>query len=192
MIVIWGSKLYGKVDEIEGVGYVATKFGHLFWIPLIPMGSYFVTEVRSHDFEGTPIGLSMKSVLAGYARVAAILFFLGGLGAANTLFNPSEVVNHENILRLKITICLGILSVPIFIASHLPSVYQASYQTACQLAHTANLDERLRVYIEFCYGKMSEEEAEQRMDSLDTESNAYPDGAPDPELAELYQRYATK
>jgi hypothetical protein len=39
MIIVWGSRLYGKVDAVPGLFHVATRFGHIWYLPLIPMGS---------------------------------------------------------------------------------------------------------------------------------------------------------
>lgn len=191
MIIVWGTKLYGKVDEIEGVGYVATQFGHLFWLPLIPFQSFFVTRDGKHDFDGVPIGLNLKSVLAGYGRVFSVLFILGGLGALNALYNPHEVLDAEKIRSAKIGIGLGLFSIPLCIASYLRSVREANYETATALAAEVGLDQRLRTYIEFCYGRISEAEADQRMDSIEARENDGTDWDGDAELAAIYQRYMT-
>lgn len=189
MIVVWGSKLYGKVDEIEGVGHVATKFGHLFWIPLIPMGSYFVTEEERHTFEGAPIGLNWKSVLVGYGRVFSVLFFLCGLAAINTLYNPTEVADPEKMTTYYTMLVLGGLSIPLFVASYAPALSTASYERATELANTVGLDERLCTYIEYCYDKISTEEAEQRMEALESGTTGRTEWQGDEELSAIYQRY---
>lgn len=188
MIVIWGTKLYGKVDEIEGLGHVATQFGHLFWIPLIPLNSYFVTSEERFNFEGTPLGLQMKSVFVAYARVFAILFFMCGMGAANTLFSAHEVVEPERVTGLKMMIVLGIFSIPAYICAHLPSVRFANYATARELSDRVGFNSRLQTYIEYCYDRISEEEAERRIAEIRDNPTA---AEVDTELAEIYQRYAS-
>ncbi|MGI9430407.1 MAG: hypothetical protein ACR2NM_17225 [Bythopirellula sp.] len=190
MLVVWGTKLYGKVDEIEGLGHVATQFGHLFWIPLLPMNSYFVTEQEGWHFEGTPLGLQLKSVLAGYARVFSLLFFLFGLAALNTLYSPHEDLDPEKMGTYKTMIVLGLFSIPMFAASYSRSVRIASFETACLLSQQVGFDKKLRTYIEFCYDQISEAEAEQRLDDIDageTESSCDDDA----ELAEYLKRYKT-
>jgi len=161
---------------------------------LIPLQSYFVTKEERHNFEGTPIGLSMKSVMAGYARVFSVVFFLGGLGAANTLVNPQEVVDPAKITTYKTTIIFGIFAIPTFFAANIRSLKFADYSTACQLAHKLQFSRRLQLYIEYHYGKITEEEAQTELDALPAEA---PEAAPgvlmsaeEQELAELYQRYA--
>ena len=36
MVFVFGSRLYGKVDEVPGIGHVATKFAHFDYMPLVP------------------------------------------------------------------------------------------------------------------------------------------------------------
>ena len=62
MIIVWGSGLYGDVDAIPGIGKVATKFGHLYYLPLIPTGSHFIFQQTTDGWSGVPIGWSMKSI----------------------------------------------------------------------------------------------------------------------------------
>ena len=174
-MLVWGSRLYGKVDEIEGIGHVATQFGHLFWIPLIPLNSYFVTEEQGHHFVGTPLGLQMKSVLAGYAHAFSIIFFLAGLGGLNALLNPMEVVDPEKIPQYKMMVVLGAMAIPTFIAVNTRAVRSASYETACQWAARLNFDTRFRTYIELYYDKIDAEEAERRIEALDAATDDYAD-----------------
>lgn len=70
-----GSGLFGRTDKVGNLLYVGTNFIHLFFIPLIPLGSYVVR--REHDewdgFKGVRIRLSIKSILYAWARTAAII-----------------------------------------------------------------------------------------------------------------------
>lgn len=79
MILVWGSRLYGKVDEVPGVFYVATKFGHLWYLPLIPLGSHVVFREHEDGWDGLPISMSTKSVLVAWTRAALVL---GGIWSA--------------------------------------------------------------------------------------------------------------
>ncbi|WP_375741821.1 hypothetical protein NR800_19325 [Corallococcus interemptor] len=75
-MVIFGSRLYGKVDEIPGVGYVATKFGHINFVPLIPLEGWLVVAEEGNGWRGTAISMSGKSVLTAWAR---LLFLVVGI-----------------------------------------------------------------------------------------------------------------
>ncbi|MDY3560282.1 hypothetical protein R5W23_001511 [Gemmata sp. JC673] len=84
MIIIFGEKSYGKVDRVPGVCYVVTTFAHLNYLPLFPLRSYIVIEGTESggEFRGKQIGISLKSMIAGYARVwIGALTILAGIGA---------------------------------------------------------------------------------------------------------------
>jgi hypothetical protein len=92
MIVVWGSRLYGKVDEVPGLFYVATKFGHLWYIPLIPLGSTLVFRETENGWEGVKIPLSGKSVLIAWLRAGLVLSAIAtGVGIIGSLAS-SEVI----------------------------------------------------------------------------------------------------
>lgn len=75
MIVIWGTRNAGKIDQRDGQ-YALTRFAHIYWLPLFPVSAIWVTE----DGLGHAMKLSARSVLAGYARTWGVL--LGVLGIA--------------------------------------------------------------------------------------------------------------
>ncbi len=88
MIFIHGIGLYGKVDHIPCLFYVATRFFYIQFIPLIPVGSYIVWD-NGRGNSGISLGLSAKSVFFAWARlalliggsIAAIIAFLTGAEA---------------------------------------------------------------------------------------------------------------
>jgi len=97
MLIIYGTRLYGRVDAVPGLFFVATRFFHIFWIPLVPLGSHVVLEETDDGFRGVPCGLNGRSVLAAYVRglgigggIAAVLLGVfayfrsasGGAGAS--------------------------------------------------------------------------------------------------------------
>jgi hypothetical protein len=65
-MVVYGTHRFGYVDQVPGVGAVATRFIHIMFIPLIPLGSQFVLE----DDSGIAVGWSLKSVIVAYVRAA--------------------------------------------------------------------------------------------------------------------------
>jgi hypothetical protein len=97
-----GSQLYGSMDRIPGLCYVATKFDHVCFLPLLPVGSYIVWEGSEHEqgFQGKRVALSWKSMLIGYYRgwVGALAVFLFALQGATTPMllgvneHPAEVI----------------------------------------------------------------------------------------------------
>lgn len=79
-MIIMGKRFYGQVDLVPGLFYVATTFVHLFWFPLIPLGTSIVIENSRHTTEGgntaymvQRTSFSFKSFLMAYFR--GILIF---------------------------------------------------------------------------------------------------------------------
>jgi len=86
MIVIYGTKFYGQVDSHRGQ-HQLTKFFHIYYVPLIPVGTIWVTQEHDGSYNGHAVQLNGKSVVAGYARVwgpVAVIGALatGGIGGA--------------------------------------------------------------------------------------------------------------
>ena len=89
MFFVFGSRLMGKVDEVPGLFHVATKFGHINFLPLIPMQSYVVLGKNGRSFRGVPIPMSGKSVLAAWGRSIGVLAALiGGIFALVEFTSP--------------------------------------------------------------------------------------------------------
>ena len=94
---VHGTKLCGKVGRVPRVGYVATRFFHLNYLPIIPLGSFAVLEGthRNGRFSGSPVPLNVRSILVGYLRgwAGAAALFLGPAGVMNALavlFGPDK------------------------------------------------------------------------------------------------------
>jgi hypothetical protein len=112
VIILYGSQLYGKVDHVPGLFYVVTTFGHIWYFPLIPTGSYLIIDDGT-DENGVQITMSMKSVLMGWMRafsfvIGAILLIVG----VSTMMAPfaDPVVTATQLLGGAGLIGLGIVS----------------------------------------------------------------------------------
>jgi hypothetical protein len=73
-MMIFGNRLYGKVDQVPGLFHVATQFFHLNYVPLIPTGSYLVLE--QSWAAGSPwmaVGWSVKSIVFAWGRAGLIV-----------------------------------------------------------------------------------------------------------------------
>ena len=87
---IGGTKLFGRVDDVDEGRYVATRFHHLFGVPLAYQGTYLITGTGGQEFQGVRIPLSWKSI--GFAYLRTVLFVLvvvGALGAIDAVFEHS-------------------------------------------------------------------------------------------------------
>lgn len=73
MVIVWGSKLMGKVDVVPGLFHVATKFGHLWYLPLIPTGTFVVLSESGDSFQGVPVSMSFKSIAFAWLRAFLVI-----------------------------------------------------------------------------------------------------------------------
>lgn len=75
MVIIHGSKLYGKVDQVPGLFYVATMFFYLQFIPLIPYQSFLILDSpkQAGQGRGARIRLSGKSIFFTWLRTACLI-----------------------------------------------------------------------------------------------------------------------
>lgn len=159
MIIIWGSQLYGKVDEIEGVGHVATRFGHLYYVPLIPVSTMFITGQEGENYYGAGIGLSFKSILMAWLRTFSVLAVI----ASVFFLFASDTGPLQGKLIPAIALAFSIGLVVLFRMSW---AMKASYERAKQLSEELGFDPRLDVFIDLHYGIINEAEADRRMDEL--------------------------
>ncbi|RKG98866.1 hypothetical protein D7V97_32410 [Corallococcus sp. CA053C] len=135
-MVIFGSRLYGKVDEVPGLGYVATKFGHINFVPLIPLEGWLVVSQEGNGWRGQAIGMSGKSVLMAWARMLFIVVGLGSLvfGLIGFTSHDSQDLIVPGVLALA---CIGGL-----IASYTWKwVTHASPERALEIAREAGVSE---------------------------------------------------
>ncbi|HEX4123267.1 MAG TPA: hypothetical protein VHY37_00970 [Tepidisphaeraceae bacterium] len=83
MFFICGHRLFGKIDHVPGVLFVATQFYHINYLPLFPTNSCIV---RAEDGLSVSIGLNYRSLLMAYARMGllglAVVFAISTLVAA--------------------------------------------------------------------------------------------------------------
>src|SRR6185369_5547642 len=82
MIVIYGTRFYGQVDSHSGQ-HQLTKFFHIYYVPLVPVGTLWVTRELDSGYGGHAVQMSGKSVLAGYARVWGPLAAIGAIATGS-------------------------------------------------------------------------------------------------------------
>jgi hypothetical protein len=85
MVIIYGRRCFGRVEARAGE-HAHTSFVHVWYMPLVPLGSKWVTADLGKSSRGFDILLSPRSVVAAYLRmwgpIAAIgCFAAGRLGA---------------------------------------------------------------------------------------------------------------
>ena len=74
-MIIFGTRLFGKCDQVGNLFHVRTRFFHVWFVPLIPVQSFIVLTGSEHygGFKGVPTPMSLKSVLLGWLRGAVIV-----------------------------------------------------------------------------------------------------------------------
>lgn len=84
MIVIYGTRRFGRVDQVASE-YAETLFTHIFFVPLVPISSSWIISSTGRQL---PTEINLKSICAAYLRsngllLAALLIGIGsGWGAA--------------------------------------------------------------------------------------------------------------
>lgn len=147
--VVWGTRLYGKVDEVPGLCYVATRFFHLWYVPLVPLNTYAVVAEDFEGWRGPEISMSSKSVMVGYCRglaaaaaVAGAVMFCFGMGPEEHLLGPA----------CALLTCAALL----FLATRSKAVSRASYERACELGRALEVTKEGQAIIDLAYGKIDE------------------------------------
>jgi len=82
MIVIYGTRFYGQVDGHAGQ-HQLTKFFHIYYVPLVPVGTMWVTRSVAGGYNGHAVRRSGRSILAGYARVWGPIAAIGAAAAGS-------------------------------------------------------------------------------------------------------------
>jgi hypothetical protein len=159
MVVIWGTTHAGKVDEVPGgMFHVVTRFGHLYYIPLIPTGSFLVLEKTADGgFRGTQIPFSFKSLLAGWLRAFSIVALIGaGIGLIVTLAD-----NKAMPLAWIAPFVIALLAATALVLTYkLKYFTQASYERAKELAQHVGLSDVGALMLEVAYGRLTPAQAE--------------------------------
>jgi hypothetical protein len=82
-MLIYGYYYLGKIDHLPGYFYVTTRFGHLWFIPLVPEQSYLMIDdgAPSNAPRGMPMAFQWRSALVGWMRGFLILGLVASIGS---------------------------------------------------------------------------------------------------------------
>jgi hypothetical protein len=72
MMFVWGTRWYGTVDRC-GRQFAATRFFHMWFLPVIPLGTMWVTEDHGIGYQGHAMRWSLKSIAAAYLRSSLLV-----------------------------------------------------------------------------------------------------------------------
>lgn len=131
-MIVFGTGLYGSVDKVPGLCRVATKFVHVWYVPLFPTESWivFAGSEKGNAWRGIRIALSGKSVLMAYFRAA-----LFGAAAISWFRMMTEYQNDRN--RAGVAAIVGVAAL---VGAILPWRVRASHARARELAAIMKLD----------------------------------------------------
>ncbi|HEX8916072.1 MAG TPA: hypothetical protein VF796_27235, partial [Humisphaera sp.] len=151
MLFIFGTRLFGKCDQVPGCFHVVTRFGHVNFIPLIPMGSYAVFSQHGGEVRGVPIGLSMKSVLVAWLRAFAVL------AAVVTLFVLCAALGSRGGSgRSSLPTAAAAFACAVGLAAfswRFKGITHAGFERACELGRKMGLTAEGMAAIEQAYGR---------------------------------------
>jgi hypothetical protein len=146
-MIIWGKSLYGSVDKVQGAFTVRTLFGHIYYIPLIPIESWLVFEgSTSKQWRGIKLpGLHWRSVGFAWARGGLV-----ALGASAAVYALTSMGNGN-----QGSVVLGAaVSAASFAALWWTyRACQASYERALELVREHKLGDHFETVIEAAYGR---------------------------------------
>lgn len=73
MVIIYGTRMFGRIDKFAGQ-CIATRFFHLYYLPLIPLSSWLVLGNTDDGQERIiDIGLSWRSLGIAYLRIYGVI-----------------------------------------------------------------------------------------------------------------------
>ena len=171
MVIVWGTTNAGKVEEVPGgMFHVITQFGHVYYIPLIPTGSYVVFEYTGDGgFRGASIPMSFKSMLAGWLRGGSIVAIIASVIAVPILI--SDARNGTAVAAVPVVIAVAAMTA-LFLSYKLKYFTEASYERAKELAQHVGLNETGLLMLEVTYGRLSAEQADAQLARLEEKAAA--------------------
>jgi hypothetical protein len=135
-VTVRGRGLYGKVDQVPGLFYVATLFTYENLFPMVPIRSYLIFEGDSD--RGIRLPLQRMSVLVAYLRGIGFGIAPVSLLPAGFFFFAWYLRLHEYTLAAVLWLGLSILPIVFAVASYWMT--SASRARAVALAVQAGLD----------------------------------------------------
>lgn len=132
MHVICGQELYGKVDVVPGKCHVATRFFHLYYVPLIPTSSWVIRKgaVSDPGSAEQQIRMSFKSICIGWLMSLLIIF--GVIAVAHAGVELYSGLARVNVVNSWLELGAGLTSIAVWIL-FLARPLQASPERAIEL-----------------------------------------------------------
>jgi hypothetical protein len=161
MVIISGTRMAGKVDAIPRIGYVSTRFFHLYWVPLLPLESFLVFSEDGDNINGVPLGLQWKSVLVGWLRGASWLTMVVAPVLAVLTF-----ADHHHIQGSIALASWALAAALLPLLHYFPGIREASYERAIELAERTGLSPESRLMLEVAYGRLTADQADRELERI--------------------------
>jgi hypothetical protein len=152
-MIIFGNRLFGKIDQVPGLGYVATRFFHIDYLPLIPYEGWLVFHQQGKTWRGVKIPLSFKSLLVAWGRTASVVAGVGAAIAALVMISNGRSTTSE--IGQMVVLALAGWGLFAFTMMH-KSVTRASYKRALELARHAKLNPKGMAALAAAYGEAAQ------------------------------------
>ncbi|MEZ4400696.1 MAG: hypothetical protein R3B06_11790 [Kofleriaceae bacterium] len=100
MLVIYGRRSYGEIDRL-GDQYAQTGFAHVYFLPIIPLGTTWVLRDLGDSAQVLPMRVSGRSIAAAYGRtwgtlvgvVGSVATVAGGVSLATLVYGGVTVAS---------------------------------------------------------------------------------------------------
>jgi hypothetical protein len=147
-MIIFGTRLFGRCEDVPGLFYVGTKFFHVNFVPLLPVkttlvleGSEQSTGLRGSSYRGFDLPMSLKSIAIAWARF--------GLCALALYWVVAGFIDRHGNRPMLLAQAAGAFA--LYVASRF--VFRASFESAKALVEKIGSPPELVAAIEARYGK---------------------------------------
>jgi hypothetical protein len=136
-----GQHFYGKVDVVPNLCHVATRFLHVNFVPIIPLGSCIIVtgSEKGKNFQGINTTLSVKSMLLAWFR-AGLYALAVGATLLSVLVTIDYVENQGATPVLALAAIWGIVAADIAVLWMSYRFNRASFDRALQLGAELGLE----------------------------------------------------
>ena len=113
-MLVFGHYLLGKIDHLPGYFYVSTRFGHLWFIPLVPEQALLIIDdgAPSDKLRGIKIPFQWRSAIVGWMRGFVVLGLIASIGACaafiSLALNGLERTRSESWQGLGIAVVVSV------------------------------------------------------------------------------------
>ena len=149
-MIIYGHRLFGKVDVVPGLGHVATRFFHIDYVPLVPTACWLVTEQSGNGWRGVKIPWSAKSIFVAWGRAICLAV---GIGTAIAAVAMALDGRHGSSAWVGPAVVSAVAWGGFVLSKKHRLFTRASYARACQLAEALKVDDAGMAALSAAYGQ---------------------------------------